>query len=120
MDGNGNFVITWDDYVYGGGNEEVFAQRFNSSGQKIGGNFKVNDDTGWAQQGVATIAMDGDGNFAITWKDQRNGVSNPDIYVQRYQNNGAKIGGNFMVNDDIGTAEQDYPNIAMDSNGNLS
>jgi len=116
-DGSGNFVITWMDYRNGNGNWDIYAQRYNSSGTPQGANFKVNDDAGTARQYDPAIAMDGSGNFVITWYDLRNG--NWNIYAQRYDSSGTLQGANFKVNDDAGTAEQSDPAIAMDGSGNF-
>jgi hypothetical protein len=115
MDGSGNFVITWQDDR--NGNWDIYAQRFNSSGTPQGANFKVNDGIVWVSQGNPAIAMDGSGNFVITWGDYRNG--NSDIYAQRYNSSGTPQGANFKVNGDAGTAVQDFPTIAMDGSGNF-
>ncbi len=115
MDNSGNFVITWTDYR--NGNFDIYAQRYNSSGTPLGSNFKVNDDTGTTGQIYPAISLDGSGNFIITWTDYRNG--NSDIYAQRYNSSGTPLGSNFKVNDDTGTAWQEYPAIAMDSTGNF-
>jgi len=115
VDGSGNFIITWEDgrNVY----FDIFAQRYNFSGTPLGSNFKVNDSAGTALQGKSKIAVDGSGNFIITWEDGRNG--NSDIYAQRYDYSGSPSGSNFKVNDDVGTAGQKYPAIAVDGSGNF-
>ena len=117
MDGSGNFVIIWEDYRNGSDNPDIYAQRYNSSGTPLDANFKVNDDVGSVSQGSPAIAIDGSGNFVITWHEYRNG--NWDIYVQRYNSSGTALGSNFKVNDDIGTADQLDPVIAMDGSGNF-
>jgi hypothetical protein len=115
MDGSGNFVITWRD---GRNGSDIYAQRYDSSGTPQGANFKVNDDAGTADQFDPAIAMDGSGNFVITWQDYRT-VNNGNIYAQRYDSSGTPQGANFKVNDDAGTANQWYPAIAMDDSGNF-
>jgi hypothetical protein len=85
--------------------------------QVIMDDFLVNDDTGTADQQYPAIALDGSGNFVISWQDLRNG--NYDIYAQRYNSSGATIGTNFKVNDDTGTAGQATPAIAMNASGNF-
>jgi hypothetical protein len=115
VDALGNFVITWQDYR--NGNYDIYAQRFNSSGTAQGSNFKVNTDAGTALQDIPAIATDGSGNFVITWGDYRN--SNGDIYAQRYNSSGTAQGSNFKVNDDVGTAGQAYPAIAIDYSGSF-
>jgi hypothetical protein len=118
MDGSGNFIITWEDHRNGNANADIYAQRYDSSGTPLGSNFKVNDDAGTASQADPDIAMDGFGNFAITWHDYRNG--NYDIYAQRYDFSGTPLGSNFKVNDDAETASQGHPAIAMNDSGNFT
>jgi hypothetical protein len=113
MNISGNFVITWEDFR--NGDHDIYAQRYNFSGNPIGSNFKANDDVGTSNQYSAGVAMDASGNFVITWDDFRNG--NHDIYAQRYNSSGNPMGSNFKVNDDAGTSGQLYPSIAMNELG---
>jgi hypothetical protein len=83
----------------------------------MGSNFKVNDDTGYTFQRFPSIAADGKGNFIITWRDYRNG--DPDIYAQRYSNDGIPFGSNFKVNDDTGSTKHYAPSVATDGSGNF-
>jgi|GEM_PF-796401 len=115
MDSSGNFIITWVDGR--NGNSDIYAQRYSSDGNRQGQNFRVNDDLGSSYQAYPAIAMDGSGNFIITWQDERNG--NPDIYAQRYRSDGGKEGINFLVNDDGGNKYQDSPTIGADGSGNF-
>jgi hypothetical protein len=115
IDNLGNFVITWEDYR--NANCDIYAQRYSSSGTPLSSNFKVNTDAGTAYQYDPEIAMEGSGNFVITWDDERNG--NLDIYSQRYNSSGTPLGSNFKVNTDAGTTEKWHPTIAMDGSGNF-
>jgi len=115
IDGSGNFVITWEDYRNGNGNLDIYAQRYDFSGTPVGANFKVNDDIGTSDQVRPDIAMDGSGNFVVTWDDGRNG--NIDIYAQIYNTLSTPLGSNFKVNDDAGTVTQGAPSIAMNYSG---
>lgn len=122
MNSAGNIVITWNDWRNGYG-PDIYAQRYSSSGTAIGPNFKVNDDTGSAYQYNPAVAMDGSGNYVITWSDWRYG-SYPiyaDIYVQRFDSSGAAIGPNFKVNDDTdtGAISHSFPAVVMDVAGNF-
>jgi hypothetical protein len=112
---SGNFVITWRDER--NGNSDIYAQRYNFSGNPLNSDFKVNDDPGFTYQGYPAICMDLSDNFYITWNDYRNG--NRDIYAQRYDSSGIPIGSNFKVNDDSGDAFQEYPDIAINDSGNF-
>jgi hypothetical protein len=116
VDKNGNFTITWTDSRRGGNN--VYAQRYDSDGVASGNNFQVTDNEGSvAEFSGPCISVDGSGNFIIVWGDERNG--NPDIYAQRYSNDGTVVGSNFKVNDDQGTTRQRGPTIAADNSGNF-
>ena len=115
MDTSGNFVVVWQDKREG--NYDIYGQRYNSSGNALGGNFKINDDLGISYQGYPQVACDKEGNFVVVWQDQRNGEY--DIYAQRYDYSGAKSGGNFRVNDDEGNFYQGQPDVAMDGSGSF-
>jgi hypothetical protein len=121
MNSSGDFIITWtcersEGYgVY----SDIYAQRYRSSGNPVGTNFKVNDDTGTVDQWWPAIVIDADGNFVITWQGEDYRYNyNWDIYAQRYDSLGSPLGSNFRVNDDVGIADQYNPAIAMDSSGN--
>ena len=115
IDNAGNFVITWRDYRNIG--SDIYSQRFTNDGSALGGNFKVNDDVGNEYQFYPAIALNGNGNFVITWADHRNGSN---IYAQRYNSNGDLLGINFKVNDNIIAPDQFPPtSIATDSIGNF-
>jgi hypothetical protein len=119
MNSAGNIVIIWNDWR--NGPPDIYAQRYSPSGTAIGPNFKVNDDTGTAYQDNPSVAMDGSGNFVITWSDWRYG-SYPiyaDIYAQRFDSSGTALGPNFQVNDDTGNITHYYPAVAMDVAGNF-
>jgi len=115
MDTDGDFVICWEDQR--SGDEDIYAQRYNSSGDTVGANFRVNDDLGTSYPWSPSIAMDSDGDFAICWYDYRSG--DYDIYAQRYNSSGDTVGANFRVNDDLGTSDQASPSIAMDADGDF-
>ncbi len=119
MNVHGNFIICWEDSrnVF----LDIYARRYDSSGDTLGGNFRVNDDEGASYQQEPSVAMDESGNFVICWADRRNGDwdENSDIYAQRYDSLGNPLGGNFQVNDNVGTSDQKYPSVAMDGSGNF-
>jgi hypothetical protein len=115
MDDSGRFVITWTDQREFG--DDIFAQRYESSGSPLGSNFKVNDDPGGVFQWWSSVAMSGDGGCVVSWCDGRNAES--DVYAQRYDGDGAPLGSNFQVNDDIGSGFQGPPAVGADDSGNF-
>jgi hypothetical protein len=118
IDGNGNFVIVWTDKR--NGDWDIYAQRYSYDGTALGGNFKVNDDSGANDQFWDDVSLDEQGNFIITWSDQRNEtIAFYDIYFQRYSYDGTPIGNNIKVNDNTQNSLQFYPSISIDPGGNF-
>ncbi len=115
QDSSGNFVVVWMDGR--DGNWNIYGQRFNAQVVPQGNNFRVNDDVGTEIQWAPTVAVSFNGSFIVTWEDQRYDPE-IDIYAQRYNATGTRIGSNFQVND-ISTASQNSPTIAIDRNNNF-
>lgn len=121
-DRNGNFTIIWQARPYGTLNAILHAQRFDSVGNKIGIPIIVNDTIGFFAITDTKIAMDEIGNFMVSWSDRRFNVSQQkyDIFFQRFNSNGVKIGNNIKVNDDNdSTKAQILPWIGGNGNGNF-
>jgi len=114
-DGNGNYVVCWDD-ERNGANVDIFAQIFLNN-IPSGNNFRVNDDNGIHSQYKPSIAVDPNLNSVITWTDDRN--DDWDIYAQRYLSDGTALGNNFKVNDDPGDEDQGSPSVSIDTEGNF-
>ena len=113
MSANGSFVITWSGNQ--AGNWNVYAQRFDTSGNAVGTPFQVSNPASGAQE-FSTVAIDSVGNFVVTWSGQQSG--NWDIYAQRYNSTGNALGSNFMVNSAT-AGDQEYSTIAMAPAGNF-
>ncbi|MBN1139010.1 MAG: carboxypeptidase regulatory-like domain-containing protein [Anaerolineae bacterium] len=78
-------------------------------------NVQINDDPDRANQWAPTVAVDRAGNAYAAWADWRNGDS--DIYFA-YRPVEGDWGTNMRANDDLGTAGQGTPSIAVDGVGN--
>ncbi|MCK4572672.1 T9SS type A sorting domain-containing protein, partial [candidate division WOR-3 bacterium] len=115
IDLSGNFVITW--YDNRNGNFDIYAQRFDSIGDTIGVNFRIDDDLGTSEQSYPAVAVSSGGRFIITWHDYRNGDF--DIFGQVYNAGGNPVGTNFKINTDVGTQGQFYPDVASLPDGNF-
>jgi hypothetical protein len=115
-DDDGNFVIAWESSTYGGGSNEIYAQRYNNSGLALGSEFLVSISTGEHKE--PSVGMDSDGDFVITWISLLPGNYNYDIYAQRFSNNGTPQGNLFQVNT-YTISYQGTPVIDMDSAGNF-
>ena len=115
MDTNGNFVITWSSYGQDGSGWGVYAQRYNSSGVAQGSEFQATATTAGDQM-YSSIAMDGSGNFTITWQSNGQDGGGWGVYAQQYTAAGAKYGNETRVNTTT-AGDQQYASIAMTSTG---
>src|SRR5437867_3977429 len=88
-DSAGGAIVTWSDLRIG--NFDIYAQRVLNSGAV---------DPAWPANGRAlctaanaqegpTLVADGAGGAIVTWKDNRNGIANSDIFAQHVLNSGA-------------------------------
>ena len=116
MDAKGNFVITWHSYGKDGSGYGIFAQRFNKKGKATGSEFQVNTYTKSAQH--PAVAMDGTGNFVITWESYGGDGSLEGVFAQRFNKKGKAIGSEFQVNT-YTNDDQSNPTVAMDEKGNF-
>ncbi|MBM3330888.1 hypothetical protein FJY68_03430 [candidate division WOR-3 bacterium] len=113
-DSSGRFTVAWmDGRGQGSMDWNVFYQRFNSQGQRIGANVKVTTDV--STQWTPDVACGAGGEFVVTWDDARNG--NWDVYGQRYGDDGNPRGQNFRVNDDNGSTGQHGSGAAVNKYG---
>jgi hypothetical protein len=118
---NGDFVIVWDDAMASGA-QDVWAQRFSSSGVRVGSNFRVNETLEPAQY-ASDIAVLPDGRFVITWSARvlpaaraRGAWTNAEVIARRFAADGAPLGAEFQVN--TFTPDQDNsPAISTTSDG---
>ncbi|MFN6567930.1 MAG: DUF4347 domain-containing protein [Dendronalium sp. ChiSLP03b] len=117
MDADGDFVISWQSYSQDGSGYGIYAQRYNSDGIAIGGEFQVNTDTN-SYQANPSVAMDADGDFIISWENYGQDSSSYGIYAQRYNSAGVAIGEEFKVNTDT-NGYQANPKVAMDADGDF-
>ena len=114
----GWFVVSW--YDGRRGNEDIYIQKFDSSGTPVGANLRVNDDAGTSKQKFPAVAIGGNGVIYVVWTDWRNGAypDNSDIYCQRFDSVLFRLGGNILINTDgRGTSQRDSK-VGADLMGN--
>ncbi len=120
MAADGSFVVVWESNTEAGGTyyDDIYAQRYDATGAKIGSNFLVNSTTSGDQQ-EADIAMDSAGNFVVVWSGERTaGTSVYSIYGQRYDASGVAQGGQFLVNS-VASDNDQHASVAMNDSGNF-
>lgn len=120
MDANGNFVVVY------GRNDDLFARRFDTQGARVGAEITVSNNT--ALDTNPTLAVSGNGAFAVAWQRARttgcadSQYSKPgqcdDILLRRFDNQGVPLGKETKVAD--GNNNLDLaPDITMDNQGNF-
>ncbi len=113
----GTFVIAWEDSRNNTSQADIYAQMFSNAdyGTAIGHNIKVNDDEGLFSHLQPDVDIDNNGNFGITWIDNRN--QQFDVFMQYYLADGTLQGNNIKVNDSSINTDPHLPTIAFDNNG---
>jgi len=104
-DGDGNFVIAWDDYR--DGDVSIYAQRYSSNGIAIGGNFKVTN-TGYDPDVILLK-----GKIYTTWTDNRGNGTGYDIWANVLDWNDPTTGideKDILKKPSIYRLSQNYPN----------
>lgn len=109
-----NFLIIWSDVSSG---YSIMGQIIDEQGDFIGGNFKIDDEDNNAYKTYPNIASNGN-EFVVSWTDARNGYTY-DIYAQRLDISGNKIGANFIVNQDSQGVSKYYSSIALNDSGSF-
>jgi hypothetical protein len=116
-DANGNFVVVWMSYQQDGDHYGVFAQRYDSAGETLGSEFRINSFTTHAQR-FPSVASESSGNFVVIWESDPGDGSGYGIFGQRYDSAGEPLGGEFRANS-YTTLDQFAPSIASDAGGNF-
>ena len=129
---NGNVIVVYASLNQAGSNslQDVYGQLFSPAGEKIGGEFLINQFTAFNQRSASVAAL-ANGGFVVTWvsEQQRRAVSesvNPvpvgssplpsvDIYARLYSAAGAPVAGEFLVNTSTNVCAN--PQVAAGSDG---
>jgi hypothetical protein len=113
----GDYVAVWSSQgQISGGDWDVYFQRYNAAGVAQGPETLVNTHINGANQLYASVAMNGSGNFVVTWSGNQAGHWN--IYAQRFNSSGVAQGSIFQVSTSL-LADQEYSTVAMDQSGNF-
>jgi len=115
----GDVVVVWDGDASGGSDtspSSVAMRRFSSAGVPASGELQVNTYT-TGVQAYPSVAVGGDGRFIVTWHGDGVGdtaLTGFGAFAQRFASNGAPVGGELSLNDQIG-GEQVFATPAFDT-----
>jgi hypothetical protein len=118
----GNVVVAWGSFnqISSSSLQDVYAQLLTPTGQKVGGEFLVNQFTSFNQRSPAVTALAG-GGFVVVWVSEQErttdaaGPPSVDIYGRLYTASGDSVGGEFLINE--GTSICASPSVAPASDG---
>jgi len=108
---NGSFIVTWASQVPG--STDILLRLFDSSGVPVGQEFVVNTNISQYHR-YPDIAKSADDSFIITWQSYGQGSTDWNIYAQRFDSTGIKLGLEFQVDDEWACR---YPAVAMAADG---
>ncbi|MCD6498296.1 MAG: DUF4215 domain-containing protein, partial [Deltaproteobacteria bacterium] len=117
MDATGDFVVVWQSSGQDGSGYGVYGQRYDASGNALGGEFRVNTTTANTQE-MPSVSMDATGDFVVVWESYGQDGSGYGVYGQRYDASGNALGGEFCVNTTTAD-DQGYPSVSMDAAGDF-
>lgn len=113
IDNDGNFVVIWHSWNPDT-SWDVYGRRFDKLGNPLGTEFKINTYTERDQM-WATVAMNRQGYFVITWMSDGQDESGWGIYARIYDNTGTPLGDEFRVNSYTdGSQLWSYPGLTDD------
>ncbi|MDR3456207.1 MAG: hypothetical protein P4N60_02075 [Verrucomicrobiae bacterium] len=136
---NSNVVVVWGSFNQVASNslQDVYGQILSPTGQKIGGEFLVNQFTAYNQRTPA-VAATANGGFVVTWVSEQERIIAPtmgtnglnggatyaanaivtpsvDIYARLFSSTGTPVANEFLVNTDNNTAAN--PSVAAATDG---
>ncbi|MBJ6127140.1 calcium-binding protein [Microvirga splendida] len=112
---DGGWVVTWTSYNQDGSGDGIYQQRYNSSGQAIGGETRVNTTTNSFQNYSSTTAL-ADGGWLVSWVSSAQDGSGQGIYQQRYNASGEAVDVEVRVNT-FTAGHQSQPSVTALSSG---
>jgi len=113
-DQNGNFVVVWASNH--GGNYDIYAQRFNSSGVPQGNEFRVNTTTAFIQT-TPSVSMDQNGNFVIAWASENQDTNQYGIYYKRFDSSGLALDTADRLANQVTVGTQRHPTVSYERDG---
>jgi hypothetical protein len=99
---DGGWVIMWSSLNQDGSGYGVYGQRFDSNGERIGGEFRVNTFTENSQDKVSVAAL-ADGGFVATWESLLQDGDHFGIFAQQFEAQFFGTSADDILSDDLGT-----------------
>ena len=107
---DGRFLVTWVTRNQISA-DDMFAQIYNADGTPYGSEFVVNTTTGSYERFGSIAGLDG-GGFVATYSAYTLDGNDYGIFGQRYDATGARIGGEFQINNLVTAGSQYYTSVS--------
>jgi len=116
---NDHYMIAWEEtrLAQVPENDDIFARIFDSTGNALTDEFRVDQATGLTEAGEPVIATNSNNEFTIAWTDFRAGHG--DIFARRFDMNGTPLENEFRIDQDTGFNDAGSPEIATAINNNF-
>lgn len=117
---NGASIVVWEGPSSDGQGLDIWAQRYDASGARLGSEQRVNKYTSGDQR-QPKVAMDGSGGYVVTFLGQgHQGVPYPGaVHARHFNANGAPLSDDFLGCTNVAFTTVDH-DIAMDAKGNFA
>ena len=94
----GDVVFAWSSFGQDGNMQGIFAQRFSSTGEKVGTEFQINQFSPYNQRTPAIEALQG-GGFAAVWVSEQQRFENSiDLFARVFPKDIDGVGNEFLIN----------------------
>jgi Ca2+-binding RTX toxin-like protein len=112
---DGGWLVTWTSDYQDGSNGGIFQKRFSADGDAASVEAQVNTYV-YSDQDDSSVAGLADGGWVVAWSsDSQNGAYRA-LYQQRYDADGAKLGGETRIDTSISTVAQE-PHVTALADG---
>ena len=109
------YVVTWVSDAQDGSGGGIYAQRYDSNGTPLGGEFRINTVVDDHQTAQSVIGLS-DGGFVVAWASYGEDGGALGVIGQRFDADGQRLGNSFVINSFTDNS-QDLPALAALSNG---
>ena len=111
------FVVTWSGETADGEGYDIFLQRFENSGEKVGDIIRLSGMSGQLLDAQPDVVSLPNGEFAISWRGDTSDGSDWDIFVQKFDKNGNPEGNEVRLNGMSGELKDFSPQLGALADG---
>lgn len=108
---DGGYLIIWESFAGDVSVAGVFGQNYNSAGEAVGSEYRVNTETHLSQY-QPSISSLLDGGFFVTWTSNGQDGDLLGVFGQRFDASGAMVGVEFQINTE-NFSNQSAPSVTV-------